>query len=374
MDRIIVILYFALVLTSACTKSQSNAFKLDSTSAQSIDFETTKQIIQLESNTEAPLGYIMKSYVDFENKKIFISSFFNLYVFDISGRYLNKLKVGRGPGEVSMITGFDVDEENKRIYAIDNSTRICAFDYNCEFQESFDIVTYPSNDIYILGNDSILLLRNCVGGREKHFIGLYDTSKDSIVQRYVSSNESLYPENNIVMTQNFCEYNQDLYFYSSNIFGFYKYENRNFQQILTFDLNKHTVPESLYKKYAENDHCEMRDEAKSRNYIPYLIHVFPFNNYYFVVVDDNENSCFIVDKKNELYYSNSLTSCFDLPGDDLSFVLTFVNNNVLVFSGMPSGFFDKDDDKESKTLVIGGKILEINKTDNPFLVIVQPKL
>lgn len=46
MDRIIVILYFALVLTSACTKSQSNAFKLDSASAQSIDFETTKQIIQ----------------------------------------------------------------------------------------------------------------------------------------------------------------------------------------------------------------------------------------------------------------------------------------------------------------------------------------
>jgi len=95
--------------------------------AKSIDY------IPLETNDSVLISYI--SRIICENDKIYVTDNSDkLYIFDLSGKYLNTLfRKGRGPGEYINLRNFKVDEKSGNILVLDYTGDISIYDTNLNF-------------------------------------------------------------------------------------------------------------------------------------------------------------------------------------------------------------------------------------------------
>lgn len=352
----------------SCSKKNEATIELQANIENKLQLNASSQIIKIENNTESLIGNIQKIQADLINDRVFILADFNLYIFDSNGKYINKLRVGKGPGEISLVISFSTNENV--IYVIDNAIRICTYNYDGIFIEDYNLNSFASCDIYALDSDNVLLLRNYVGNSEKKFIGLYNLSKGEIVEKYVSSSYSPYALNTIGNYNNFIKNTDKLYFNSPNIFGLFEYMNSDFQKIFTLDLGKATVPKRLTRKLRKNKNCNFRNEAKSKNYIPYILYSFPFQEYFFVITDDENYNCYAVDIVNNIVYNNgSLSSYFNLPNIKSFMTPRGIHNDNIIFSFNPIDFFEPDTSDSIKEIFIAGQKITALIDDNPYIVI-----
>ncbi len=366
------LLFFILLCSCANNdkkKSDSNIIKLETTTNNNLKINYNSSIIQLETNSESIIGSITKVNVDLPNNRVFVLSNFNIYIFDSSGKFLNKLQVGRGPGEVLMIYSFALDSVNRTLYAIDEGRRLCSFDYNGKMINKYDIKDFASIDVFVLDEDNVLLCRSFVGGQEKHFVGLYSLSKKTIIKKFISSECSSYPKTTMVTASNF-SFNNKIYFYSPNVFGLFEYSNSGFDKILTIDLGSRFVPASISDQYKDKNHCELRKKAKLRHYIPYITSAFMFKGHYFVVVDDDKQNCLAMNRVSQVVYNKGpLHSYFNLPDKQSFKYIVGVQEDMLIFSCNPLEFLDAGADAAAAK--IGKHNVMINSNHNPFLVLVR---
>ncbi len=356
----------------SCSDNRANMTELRATQNEKLKLNSTAQVVQLETRSESMLGYILKAQVDFSNDRIFILSDFNIYIFNSNGKYLNKLKIGQGPGEITLIVSFTINTETKLIYAIDNSINLCIFDYDGSMVDNYDIKSFPSSDISILDDNNVFLLRNFVGGTEKNFIGLYDIPERKVVKKFIPADKSPYPKNSVGTARNFIQHEGKLYFNATNVFGLFEYRNSDFQQILSFDLGEESVPKSLSNKFEKQNHCDLREEAKSRHFIPFLLYGFPFKGHYFIGTDDEDFNCYAINSKNKKIYNNgALPSYFDLPEKESLTLPRGIQDTLIIFQCNPSEFFDTKTNLDVKRIQIAGHTIEVNQDDNPFLIIVE---
>lgn len=368
----LIYLFFIVLISWSCSENKSGTILLKANPNAKLNVNNTSIIVQLESTSESMLSYILKSNVDLPGDRIFILSNFNIYIFTSSGKYLSKLKLGRGPGEITQIISFSLNTTKKLIYAIDNAIKLCVFDYDGNMINNYDIKDFSSCDLSILNDNDVILLRNYVGGEEKYFVGVYNLQTRSIVKRFIASEKSPYPKNTIIVANNFMKYKENVYFYTPNVFGIFKYKNSDFQQILSIDMGEKSVPSSLSNKYENQNHCELRKEAKSRHYVPFILLAVPFKDHFFIVADDDDMNCYAINMNSrEIYNNGTLASYFNLPDKSSLKLPCGIQDNLIIFQCTPTDFFGSKSNENIMEVQIANHKVSIRQDDNPFLIIVQ---
>lgn len=367
----ILILYCYFLLLS-CSDNENNSINLKDLQNEKLEISNSYNIIQLESKPESLLGFLLKVNIDIPNDRIFVLSNFNLYIFNSKGNFINKLKVGGGPGEITRVLSFAINNQKRIIYINDNSIKLGSYDYNGNLINNYNLNGYFCNDIYVQNNNHIFLLCNGVGYKEKYFVAKYDLSKQKVIKKFVSAQESPYPKFSIVMDNNFTCYGEKIFFYSPNIFGMFEYRNNDFRKIFSIDLGKESVPKSLPEKYRDGHNCDLQDEAKSRNLTPFLLAAFPFKGYYFIITDDAKTNCYALNMQNHKIFNNgNLSSYFNIPDKKSLRFPCGIQDNFIILQYNPIDFFEYEKSDKLKEIHIAGQKIKIQQNDNPFLVIVQ---
>jgi hypothetical protein len=370
----IILISFLFLFINGCKEEKTKVIYLSEEQQKKIIVGNVTKIIQLETTASSQLGSISKTEIDSLNDRIFVLSDFNVFIFDYEGNFIKKLKKGRGPEEISLVVSFSIDPEKKLLYVLDNTNRICAFDYEGKMSKDFNINGFNSMAIQVLDDKNAFLLCNWVGGNEDKFVGLYNFKEEKITNKFVSSDDSQYPKLVRFMRNNFTTHEDRLFFTSSNIFGLYEYKGDKFDKILSFDLGKRAVPKRFSDKYLEGRRRTIfEDEALKNDYVPFLLYSFYFKGYYFAIVDDEVKSCYAIDEDNfkKVYLNGTLSKYFNLPTVKSFRFPEEINEDYLVLSCNPLDFYDIDETKNTKKIKIGKFTVEINYDSNPFLVIVE---
>lgn len=370
------IILIASVLFCSCRQEedQSKVVSLDATQSEKLVAGKVQKIIQLETTDASLLNDVSNVYIDSQNDRIFILSDFNIYVFNTQGKFIQKLKKGKGPVEVQMVIAFDVDPESKRLYVLDLAHTICIFNYAGEKLENRKLENFYSLDIHLLKDGNLFLYRNYVGESEKYFTGIYNFEENKVSRKFIHADESPYSIFCIGNANSFMQTDDQVYFYSSNLFGLYRFESDSFQKVISYDLGKRTVPESFLAKYVESRRrSAFHRDAKDAGYVPYLRRTFKFNGYYFVIIDDDKYSCYAIDeqKRNEVFMNGQLPSYFNLPEFESLRTPAGIQDDLMILSCAPLDFFENGIEEKTKQVELGGEKLEVNYDDNPILVLVK---
>jgi hypothetical protein len=373
--KIITILISMTLIFGGCSNNSRNIVKLESTEVTKLNLGNPIRIVILERTAESQLESIKKTAIDLPNNRIFVLSDFNLFIFDTDGKFLTKLKKGKGPGEISKIIYFSVDRDQKLIYATqDRANVICTIDYNGNIKRTHTLFDYHCQAIEPLDNLNVLLVNNTVSNTDPYFIGNCNLEKDTITKRYISANNSEYPLLAYAMVSNFTKSNGRLYFANANIFGLFEYKDNNFKKILSYDLGNRKVPKSFSEQFEPKRRMGVfQDEAKRRGFVPKLISSFFFKGYNLVILEDENNSCYAI-KSNDyqtVYLNGSIADYFNLPNVESLKNIVEVNQDYLTFSCEPLDFYDINEVNKTKNLNIGNFNIDFNYDSNPFLIVVE---
>lgn len=372
--KIIVHLLILYFLAGSCTGKKVDTIELKLNQYEKLDLNSTSRIIKLETTPESLIQYIFKTQIDLPNDRIFVLSNFNIYFFDASGKYLSKLNVGQGPGEIIQVVAFTVDTKRKLVYAIDNSRYLCTFNYLGNMINRYNIENFASTDVSILDDENVLLLRNFVGAEENFFVGIYNLAAQEVVKKFVASDESPYSKCSIATLKNFSQNSGKHYLNIPNIFSLFEFKGKEsgFQPVFTFDIGELTVPKSLSGKFENGNYWKLRDEAKSLNYAPYQLFGFKFKEYFFIGIDDENINCYAINSRNQkIYHNGALSSYFNLPDKQSLKLAAGIQNNRIIFQCNPSEFFDLKTQVETMEINIHKHTININRMDNPFLIVIE---
>lgn len=368
------ILFLVLALSACQNKTDNNVVKLEPTEKKKLTLGKVSNIIQLKTTEESLLGFVTKTFIDNDNDRIFVLSRFNIFIFNTEGKFITKLKKGKGPGEINMIVSFSVDSKNKRFYALDSGKTIFVFDYNGKMVKKQNLDEFYSMDIHIIDEDNVFLYCYYVGRKEKNFVGIYNFKENKVVQKFISADESPYSILSYGNANNFYLVEDRLFFSSSNIFGLFEFKKDTFQRIITYDLGDKAVPESFYNKYVEKrSRSRFGSDAKEKGYVPYVTKSFGYKNYYLSILYDENNSCYAINEKNrnKVYISNQISTYFNLPNlESLKFPCGIFDNQI-VFACSPVDFFNENEALGSKTVEIDGRKIDVTYDSNPFLIVVK---
>jgi len=369
---------FVMVLLGNCSrkiiKESVNVVKLAPTETQKLELGQVLHLIQLESTENSLLQAIIKTTVDLPNDRIFVLSDFNIYIFSAKGKYITKLKKGRGPDEISRIISFSVDKTEKIIYATqDIANRICKIDYNGVIIDSYNLLNYHCMAIQHIYDNSVLLLNNTASKTDPYFIGRCNLDEKIIDQRYISSEESKYPLLSYSLFSNFTSTKDRLFFAYSSIFGLFEYKENQFQKIIIYDLAEREVPNNFHKRFEKGRRMSIfRDEAKRSGYVPYLKGSFFFKDYNLVIIDDDDYSCYAISNNlKRVFLNGSINEYFNLPDVKSLKVPVEVGPDYITFSCAPLDFFEAGEVDQSKKIEIGDYVIDVDYDSNPFLLIIK---
>ena len=275
-----------------------------------------------------------------------------------------------------MIVSFSLDRDRKVFYAMDNSKRICVFDYNGKFIHDYQLKDFYAINVQSLGNGEVLLNRFLGDGKkdEHHLVGIFNMSDEEVTQKFMSEEESPYPRNLMILQNVFTVNGGRLFFACSNVLGLYEWKNKQFEKILSFDFGKKKVPASFAKKYsARNNRYNLRNAAINQGYAAFLNSSFYFKGHYWVIIEDRLKSCYVIDENdyNTVYMDGPVSTYFGLPEVKSLRYPKEMTKEYLVFACNPTDFFDADDTETTKTINIGEKQVQVDINENPFLIVAE---
>ncbi|MDY0202043.1 MAG: 6-bladed beta-propeller [Tenuifilaceae bacterium] len=371
---VILIIISFLIISCNSSKNDNLEIRLESNQHKNLQVKKSIHTIKLETREDCQLSSIDKVCIDQRRNRIFILSNFNLYIFDFEGRFITKTIKGKGPGEIIFIPSFAINKNQKRIYAL-NMNSIAIINYDGILEKSLPLNDFYSADIFSINNDSILLLNNGVGSRDKYFLGLYSIKQKSVVETLLTENESYYPYAIKITCQNFYKKNNRTYFSPTNIFKLYEFSNNKIKQIASFDTGDRKVPEYFANRYREGkNRSRFSYYARKKGYVPYINYSFFLNDYLFVGIDDQHKTCYAVsqDGSNNVY-ANHLPLFLDLPNTRSFQFPKGIDENIIIFCCNTMDFFEHNPLKKEQNVKIGNNVISINYTDNPILVLVKEK-
>jgi thioredoxin-related protein len=372
-----VILFLVVVLFQISCSFNNNSKKpveLKPTQKEILNLGNSISLVQIETTNDCMLNSIDKTYFDEENNRLVVLSNFNLFFFDAKGKYINKLTVGNGPGEILQVVSFTANSKQKRVYAIDRGNTVIVLDYNGNFIKRLSLDKFYSIDIICNNDTSIFLLGVRTGGHEKSFVGLYSITSEKMVGKYVASSQSNYPLFLIITAQNFTKRYESIYFSSTNIFGLFEFKDNDFNKIFSCNLVDNEVPTSFTEKYIKNnERNRFSIDAKENGYIPFICYAFRYKDYYLVSVDNDERSCYAisVNDTQKVYYCGTIACFFGLPNlKSLNFIKG-IQDDMITFSVNPLEFFNDNELSCPKNIEIGGLEICVKHTDNPILIVIK---
>ena len=370
--------FFIIILLDNCSRKSMNEaetiVKLTPTEIQNLELGKVNHLIQLENTENSLLQSIDKTIVDLQNDRIFVLSHLNIYIFSAKGKYITKLKIGRGPGEISGVISISVDKKEKVIYATQIiANKISKIDYNGVILDSYDLFNYHCMAIQHIGDNNVFLLNNTASKTDPYFIGRCNLNEKIVDQRYISSEESKYPLLSYSMVSNFTTVNGRLFFAYSSIFSLYEYKENQFKKIINYDLGEREVPDNFHKRFEKGRKMGIfRDEAKRSGYVPYLKASFFFKDFNLVIIDDEDYNCYAVGNKfNDVFLNGSINEYFDLPNIKSLKIPVEIEQEYITFCCAPLDFFNANEINQSKKIEIGEYVVDVNYDSNPFLLIVE---
>lgn len=148
------------------------------------DISTNVQYFPLQTTKNSLIGYVDK-IVTCGNNIYIKNSYSEILCFDLEGNFLFKLnKTGRGPGEYSYITDFDISSDNKTLISLSNG-KILIFNnnnYEFVFTKSINLKPpFPSKIDFLPGTNNILLSIDPMTGLENSLTLLIDFNGDTIL-------------------------------------------------------------------------------------------------------------------------------------------------------------------------------------------------
>lgn len=375
LSQVFLVVFFIIFLMYGCEKENNNStIKLEPTVDKKLTLGKVRDIIQLETSEESLIEYVTKTFIDGQNNRIFVNSDMNIFMFDLNGKYITKLKKGKGPGEVNMIVSFAADAENKRFYALDLGSIIHIYDYDANFIETQKLSDFYSLDIHPIDKENVFLYCNYVGRQEKYFVGIYNLPEKKITKRFVSSDESPYSLLCSGNASNFYEIEGRLFFTSANIFGLFEFETDTFRRTISYDLGNRAVPESFYASYVEKrNRSGFGVDALDKGFVPFVRESFYFNDHFVAILYDENSSCYAINAKNreKVYMNGQLSDYFNLPKVESLTRMCELQKDFMTLSCSPLDFFEHNQVEETREIGIDGRLINVSYDANPFLIIVE---
>ena len=347
--------------------------------------------IKLQTNSNCFIGRIEDA--KFTKDYIFIHHNGNklLAQFDKKGNFIRNIgKLGRGPGEYSLIREFSIDPENRLIYIQPNYTKVMmVFSFDGEYHETLTNINaegflcWAHDTLFIQFHEPIL-------GNEKYVFIEKDSDGDTlqVVKNFYYWDKS---KRSYYMT----------YYWGRNVF--YRYDNKlHFKgwyndTIYTIDSLNNIIPAFFIdlKQYKLPD--ELRPERNSSHKVPkkyYWVGVRECSNYVFIqyasyslkIADKEPGGYMYFDKRLKKGYTlnhNNEMKGFVNDMDGVPDFFPAFTNDSLAFQFINAvdfiKYFNSEDFSESnpklikKRAVLIKQMHDISENDNPILMIVKLK-
>lgn len=355
------------------------------------DVATDLEYLPLQT-TENSLVKSITKIVTCDNKFYIRNGYDDILCFDRKGNFLYKLnKTGRGPGEYTFITDFDVSSDNKllivltsgNILVFKNTATEFIFDKSINLRQPF-----PSKISMIPGTTNILLSIDPITAPEQSLSILinydcdtlffkpnhYRYDKEKITTRYRMVNESLQYkfENNACFKEEF----------SDTVF-FVNRETNEFQPRLIFDSHgRGFLPRVRYDiEYAKSNSADLYWVYSIIETPRYIIYTYEHNmTRNKMLYDKSVNNKFKIGQMN-LGEDFKNTMKDDLNGGPV-FDPTFCSDNYVysIVDALTLKKYVEGEDFQDTPVIDLKKKDELKKmanslreTDNPLLLIMTPK-
>lgn len=338
------------------------------------------EYIPLETNPNCMIERI--DHISFSQDFIFIADYHKILQFDRKGNFLRQIGAdGRGPGEYYGITGFCIDQKNKKIFVnSDNGRKILEYDFSGSCIRSFDqpwrsfqFIVYDTTGFifhFTYDNDSIVYSKFNFYITDYEFNPIYKIKRHFIRKSNIGARDiPLY------------YYNGILHFKQYTVDTMYTLENENPKPYAIFKLGKNKLnPNVMFDGHNPNV-AEMIKEIESYFEISKVLET---DNYLFTSVaygvGDSSKYCIFNKKTAETSIIDDNGFRNDIDGGVEFWPKYVYNDNIMVdyidafkllsmIQKRKSGSFKVEGKNHSDQLEILSK--NLTETSNPVIIILK---
>ena len=288
-------------------------------------------IVALETTDKSLIANINRVYMDDNKLFIYDPQIHNIFIFDITGKYISKIDCkGQGSKEYIETTDFTIDTIKKQIILL------------CSIPEKRMYFTYEGTiikeedheDFYskLATDGNYIYFENPVLGSPKDQIHILNIKTGEKQERL----KLLDIKNFFSVMGNSFNKGKDILFVRRYDNSIYKLENGEIIKKYQLDFKEHSFPERLI---TEKEEMVIMDECRTHEYIFAMSNVTDNDNY--TMFYTNRGIC-LYDKKNDIltnYKQMQSPLIKSLVDDPFSFYLPLENtNNFVCFLYDPSSF------------------------------------
>jgi hypothetical protein len=322
------------------------------------------EYIPLETNPECMIQKIQ--HISFSEDFIFIADYTKILQFDRKGKFLRQIGAnGRGPGEYSGITGFCIDQKNKKVFVnqCNSGCEILEYDFNGAFIKSFNqpwrsyqFIVYDTTGIIFHlthDNDSTVYSKYNFYITDHEFTPIHKIKRNFIRKSNIAARKiPLYYFNNIL---HFKQYTVDTLYTLENEkpkpYAIYRLGKSKLNPNIMFDGRNPNVAEMI--KEIKN-YFEISKILENENYL--------FTNIAFGVADSSKY-CIFNKKSNETTIIQDVGFKNDIDGG-IRFWPEYIYNDTILVDYV-------DAFNLLKKIIPADLRSRISETSNPVLMILK---
>ncbi|MDR1224723.1 MAG: 6-bladed beta-propeller, partial [Tannerella sp.] len=242
-------------------------------------FDSVK-FIPLETTDDVLISGITKIHAVENRFFIFDERNQAVFAFDEEGHCIWKIRTrGGSPKEYTQLTGFDVDEDSRKIYLFSRREKILVYDFDANFLEEYK-VRFDGTSIGVMNDRMYLYAYNRTNRNngEKLKNNLLIINKGKIQQAYLPFEK----ESGTAFTFNspnaFYRYNDEMRLYMPFSTKIYSHKGENLTVRYFFDFGRNNIPKALLEEDNFQDLLEDTNYAyglntywENRNYCSFRI-------------------------------------------------------------------------------------------------------
>lgn len=223
-----------------------------------------KSVIQFETSDTTLIGNI--NTIKFYKNKYYIfdqNLSKTLFVFDSEGKFINKTRLGKGPGEVIEPWCFCINELNNTILFWDQMTfNLNIYDLNLSFIESINCPNIAIRNLTCLDNSSFLILSQffpIINGEESEnimydYFVYHDNFKKLTKKIHITDPRT----DNITMDNPICQTKQNFFIAPMDNIVYELTKGYDTKPFYKFDLGKYQVTDKDLNKGTIHYRSEMK--------------------------------------------------------------------------------------------------------------------
>ena len=369
------IIFGFLILLVGCTNNSGTSLDEQYIKVISDDNNTEKlhvnndiSFVQLETSEDCLIGNVIN--VEITNQYIYVLDRKSFFIFSKDGRFVKKIKRGKGPGELTRALNFSVDENRKEIYIIEMGNILHIYNDLAVYKETYKL-DGSFIDVIRLNDDNFMLYTVLPHKHEDFLISVYNINSKTIISKYIPYENLAMKDFSILTYNNFFVINDEIYFSASNSRNIYKYAEDSMQTIYSIDFDDLNPSVSYLNKF--NNVREFMKMVYIDNYIGFINFSFYFDEFMLVGFKYKDYNCGISYKDENKMYISSVSDLFDLPKTP-SFERPYnANGNQIYFVYYNDLLLIDNIQKEEMILEIGDQSIKLTENSNPIIVTVTIK-